>query len=128
MKTLIGLAMILIAFTASASDYKCSDWARKSGVTCIFAGSSADVWERQCENNCWRGRYGRGNWGPNCDMERVCSPESPKTFQSVCSEWVEHSSVSCRNPSTGDWEQKWVRVCTVGLKETWCSDDDPNRM
>lgn len=125
----LGIAVFLIlSMTVQASEYKCSDWTKKRGVSCIFAGSSADVYERQCENSCWRGRYGRGNWGPDCDMEKVCSPSSPATFEGVCSEWTRNRSVSCRNPNTGDWEQRWVRVCTVGLKESWCSDADPNRL
>jgi hypothetical protein len=128
MKSIVGIAIIIISFVASASDYKCSEWTKRAGVSCVFAGSSADSWERQCENSCWRGRYGLGNWGPECDLERVCSPEDPRKFQSVCSEWIEDASVTCRNPSTGDWEQKWARVCTVGVKETWCSDEDPNRL
>lgn len=124
---LILSTLFFISFGAQASNGKCTEWTQTRGVSCIFAHKSANVYERQCENNCWRNaRTNRGNWGPHCDRERVCHFDNPETFQSVCSDWTKVSSVSCRNPNTGDWEQQWKRACTVGLKETWCSDRYPS--
>jgi hypothetical protein len=114
---------------ASEKGYKCTEWTAQSGISCIFAGNNADVFERQCENPCWNSpRTRTGNWGPNCDKERVCSLKNPSSFSGVCSKWVRQRSVTCRNPNTNRWEDSWKRVCTVGLKESWCSDANPNNL
>lgn len=127
LKKLSFILVFLFSVSALAESHKCTEWTRTSGVSCVFAGSSASVYERQCENPCFRLPRNRGgNWGPDCQKERVCSDKDPRNFTSVCSEWVRVSGVTCRNPNTGDWEDQWKRVCTVGLKERWCSDEDPN--
>ncbi len=113
----------LLTLTQSlfASDYYCQKWGKAPSVTCVFAGRSADVWERQCENPC---NY--RNFDPSCDMERVCLNEDPNLLTTACSAWKKESSMTCLNRSTARWEQKWVRVCQIGLATTWCSDEDPN--
>ena len=132
MKNLICLfVLVLLTFgsQAKASEYKCTEWTKVSGISCIFAGRSADVFRRQCENACWyNSRTRRGNMGPSCDQERVCHTESPATFTSECSKWTEQRGTTCHNPNTGDWEQSWKRACTVGIKESWCSYEDPNNL
>lgn len=122
-------ALILLSFgsNAEASNYKCTEWEKQDSVSCIFAGKSANIYKRQCENACWYNPVTRrGNMGPNCDQERVCHPENPETFSSECSEWVKVRGVTCYDPNTQDWEQKWQRACTVGIKESWCSRANPN--
>lgn len=120
------LAVVFAAlFSLSAFANYCSEWAEQRGISCIFNGRSAKVYARQCENPCWMGPNGRGNWGPSCDLERICSPVEPSEFNGVCSEWFENSSVTCHNPNTNSWERQWNRVCTVGLKTTWCSNKYP---
>ena len=122
----IFLLMTLFMSFSSSANFKCTDWTKTRGITCIFAGERANVYERQCENYCWyNSRTRQGNWGPDCDREKVCYPESPANFRGLCGPWIEHDGITCRNPNTGKWEQKWVRACTVGLKESWCSDEYP---
>lgn len=121
--------ILLLAMTSSvyASEYHCSEWTRRSGVSCVFAGEDADIYERQCENACWRNPTNNtGNWGPNCDRTRLCFTENPENISANCSAWSRVHGVSCRNPNTDRWEQKWDRVCIVGLAESWCSDANPN--
>lgn len=125
-KSMMIIFTLFVSSEVIASNGKCTEWTKTRGVSCIYAGRSANVYERQCENYCWRGRHNQGNWGPDCDRQRVCHFNDPDTFQDVCSEWIKQSGTSCRNPNTGDWEQKWVRACTVGLREDWCSDSNPN--
>ncbi len=107
-------------------NFKCTHWTAQNGISCLMAGSFAPIYARQCENPCWKNSNGGGNWGPNCDMEQVCSLKHPGSFTGKCSEWIAERSLSCFNPSTNKWEQRWVRACTVGLREDWCSDTDPN--
>ena len=114
----IFLSTMNIAF---AQNYHCSQWKEQSGVSCIFAGERASVWVRQCENPCrWN------NYGPTCDIERLCLDENPGKLQSTCSPWKKERGVTCHNPSTGDWEQKWSRGCQSGLATSWCSDENPD--
>lgn len=117
------LAVILFTFTnvSFSQDYHCTSWSKRQGVSCIFAGNSASFWARQCENPCgWR------NFGPHCDIERLCLDENPNRLAESCSAWKKERGVTCQNPATGDWEQKWVRGCQIGLATTWCSDENPN--
>lgn len=113
--------LTLFATSAFAQNYYCSDWARQNGYSCVFGGRNASVWERQCENPC-----GLRNQGPQCDVVKICFDKNPNEINSYCSEWVRESGVSCHNPMTGRWEQKWVRVCDIGLATSWCSDQNPN--
>lgn len=113
--------LCLFLFTQTAFAFKCTKWTQTRSTTCVFAGQSSNVWERQCENPCgWR------DFGPHCDVERLCHPQDPNLFSSSCSEWTKLSGTTCRNPNTGDWEQKWERACQTGLATSWCSDEDPN--
>ena len=126
---LFVLVLITFGTNVTASEYKCTEWEKQDGISCIFAGRSADVFKRQCENACWNNPViRRGNLGPGCDQERVCYIESPATFSSECSEWVKVSGVSCFDPNKESWEQKWQRACTVGIKESWCSRANPNNL
>lgn len=115
------ILMTLLISSAQASNYYCTKWTKQNGVSCIFGGDRGSVWARQCENPC---HY--RNVGPHCDIEKVCSNVNPDTFENGCSRWVKERGVTCHNPSTGRWEQKWVRACEIGLATTWCSDEDPN--
>lgn len=122
MKMLMLLLSIAAFQTAFAEEYFCTKWTKQSGLSCVFGGRSANVWARQCENPCsWN------NHDPNCDIDRICHNENPNEFQSTCSEWVAERGVSCSNPNTSRWEQKWVRACQKGLVTIWCSDEDPNQ-
>jgi hypothetical protein len=122
MKVLFILVSLISFHSAFAEDYFCTKWTRQSSVTCTFAGRSVSVWARQCENPCnWN------NHDPSCDIDRLCHNENPNEFESACSEWSKESSVTCNNPNTGRWEQKWVRACQKGLATIWCSDEDPNQ-
>ena len=122
-KFFVVLFLLLATLSANASNGECSSWKKANGVSCIFAGDSANIYRRSCEKNCWRGRHGRGNWGPKCDRERVCHTSNPKTYRSTCSKWTMVDGVTCRNKRTGDWEQKWARACTVGVTESRCTDN-----
>ena len=122
----IGIIAFLVSFNVySLESMKCSPWTKQEGYSCIFAGSEANIYKRQCENPCWSDRNGNGNMGPSCDKETVCHISNPDTFSGVCSEWAPVSDVTCYDPSTQSWEQQWVRACTVGIKETWCSRVKP---
>lgn len=126
---LFALVLLTFGTQANASEYKCTEWEKQDGISCIFAGRSADVFKRQCENACWYNPVTRrGNMGPGCDQERVCHPENPATFTSECSEWVKVRGVTCYDPNEESWEQKWQRACTVGIKESWCSKANPNNL
>lgn len=113
--------LMLVTSSALAQNYYCTEWTRQSGYSCVFAGRNAQVWGRQCENPC---HY--RNYGPQCDLVKLCFDKNPNDFVSGCSDWVKDSGVTCHNPSTGRWEQKWARVCDTGLGTTWCSDENPN--
>ena len=119
-------SVIYASANTNSENYKCSDWSLQSGLSCVVAGHNAGLYARQCENPCWKNPNGTGNWGPNCDKERICSLQHPNQFAGTCSQWIAERSITCYNPSTNRWEQKWVRSCTVGLVEDWCSDMDPN--
>lgn len=124
MKRLSIIAFLLVLTLSQslfAEEYYCQKWGKASGITCVFAGRNADVWERQCENPC-----SYNNYNPNCDIERICLNEDPNYLTTACSPWKKESSMSCLNRSTARWEQKWVRACQKGLATTWCSDEDPN--
>lgn len=99
----------------------CSAWTEQESVVCIFAGETANLYRRQCENPCLLGYPGQA-----CDQEQVCHFDNPDDFRTVCSEWVQESNMTCYNPNSNSFEQRWVRACTVGLRESWCSDVDPN--
>lgn len=127
-----ALAVMLMIFALAwleplkAHAFECTDWKKQAGVTCLFAGEKADLYKRQCENACWWNSVSRqGNIGPNCDQEEACSPKDPTTFTGPCSDWVKVDRVTCYDPNSGTWEQQWARVCTVGLKESWCSREKP---
>jgi hypothetical protein len=121
-KAFLSLILLFTMNFAYSQNYYCSQWKKQQGLSCVHAGRRADVWARQCENPC---RV--SNYCPECDLERICLDEDPNLLTSQCSEWKKDSSISCHNPSTGRWEQKWVRACTTGLATSWCSDEDPNR-
>lgn len=121
MKTLM-ISMLFVS-SAFAQNYYCTEWTKQRSVSCVYAGRSADVWQRQCENPC---RINR-EYGPHCDLERICVDVNPNELSTPCSPWVKESSTSCPNPNTGSFEQKWVRACQIGLATTWCSDKNPNR-
>ena len=126
MKKIISIVITVLCVAQLSFAGECTPWKEQSGTSCTLANERGSVYRRQCENNCWRGRNGRrGNWGPNCDQEKICSVEHPDTFKGVCGPWYEQSGTSCYNPNTEEWETKWERACTVGLKEHWCSDKYP---
>ncbi len=103
----------------------CSEWGKQDGVSCVFAGRSADLYARQCENPCIVRRYGNTELGSSCDREVVCHFNNPTNFEGDCSDWVKEDNVICYDPSTQSWEQRWVRACTVGKVESWCSRQKP---
>ncbi len=102
---------------------RCSDWTQLESMVCIFAGEDANLYARQCENPCW---LGEGNGGLGCDREQVCYFNNPNNFRTVCSDWVKESNFTCYSPNSSSLEQRWVRACTVDLREFWCSEKDPN--
>jgi hypothetical protein len=119
MKQLI--ALMFFSTSTFAQSYFCTEWTQLRSYSCIFAGRSAAVWARQCENVCQFRDY-----GPHCDLDRICSFEDPNQLSRPCTEWVKDYGTSCANPNTGRFEQKWVRACQIGLATTWCSDKNPN--
>ncbi len=121
MKLALFTLLILGQF-AFAEEFFCTKWGRQQNLACVMAGRNADVWYRQCENPCTI--Y---NYGPKCDLERMCSDVDPNELGQSCTPWKRESMSSCANPATGRWEQKWVRSCQVGLATSWCSDEDPNQ-
>lgn len=118
--TLMVLMALLTSWSASAN--YCTKWTKVSGISCVFNGSSTDLWQRQCENVC---HY--RNYGAHCDLERFCHNDNPNQLQGSCTKWTKESGVTCYNPNTSNWEQKWSRACQTGLATTWCSDENPNR-
>ncbi|MFA6238031.1 MAG: hypothetical protein WC635_11930 [Bacteriovorax sp.] len=115
---MITLTSLITLTSANASSY-CSEWTQQDRITCIFAGESANFYRRQCENPC--GRYDSGA----CQKEEACYFDNPQTFESPCSEWTPVRGVTCYDPNSQSWEQSWVRACTIGLRETWCSREKP---
>ena len=82
MKGLILSVLMLVSTAAFSAENKCTEWTKTRGVTCIFAGGTGYVYERQCENPCWyNSRTRRGNMGPGCDQERVCFTRNPEEFE-----------------------------------------------
>jgi hypothetical protein len=122
-KSILAIALTLVAQLSYAS--YCSSWTKQDGVSCIFASEGADLYKRQCENPCHVSRNGSGNMGPGCDQEEVCHFNSPTTFNGLCSDWIKDGNANCYNPATQAYEQQWVRACTVGLSQTWCSSNKP---
>ncbi len=126
LKFLSILIISLTAFSSFASEGNfCTAWTKQETTSCIFASSGANLYKRQCENPCRIGRNNSGNMGPGCDQEEVCHFNNPDTFEGVCSDWVKDGGANCFDPSTQSWEQQWVRACTIGLAETWCSRQKP---
>lgn len=113
----------LFLFSAAQADRSCTDWTQTKSVSCIFAGSFANLWQRQCLNPC-----GFRHGSNDCDNESICvDPKTnPNNLSSHCTDWSKESSVTCLNPNTGDWEQKWVRACQTGVATSWCSDNKPD--
>lgn len=126
--SILIMALTINMGTIQASEYECTTWEKNRGVSCIFAGRSAQVWSRRCENACWYNpRTRRGNWGPECDRTRFCHPTvNPNEMLSECTDWVQEKGVICHNPISDDWEDKWVRRCLNGRREQICRDDNPN--
>jgi hypothetical protein len=105
---------------AQIDDSSCSQWERKGGVECIFAGKDAFAWQRSCENKELLCKYKQYS---QCLKEKVCWTNDPNTLESACSEWVKNPGINCFNSGTGNWEQAWKRACTIGhIEETLCSD------
>lgn len=126
LKFICILAFSLTAFSVVAeAKGRCTEWTQQTGVSCVMLGEFANVYKRQCENPCWQGPYGQGNMGPGCDMESLCSITDPSTFKGPCSDWYADEGSTCYDPNAQSWEQHWVRSCTVGLKESWCSREKP---
>ena len=118
-------ALILITLTSLNAQSACStNWEKKEGTTCVFAGNDANSYTRECSNTCWI-RRNRRNWGPHCNVDAICFPKNPAELKSVCSKWYQESGVTCLNSGSGDWEQKWVRVCTRGFQLEACSKKYP---
>lgn len=125
LKFLFVFLLSLSAFSTFAGENQgCTEWQKQDGLSCIFAGGSGNIYRRQCENPCWSNVYS-GNMGPNCEQEYVCNVKNPTTFEGVCSDWVREGGVTCFDPNTQSWGQHWVRSCTIGLKESWCSRNRP---
>ncbi len=127
----ILMTMIGLFFTGqdllASSDKECTPWTKEESVTCLFAGQDAFLFKRTCENICYRLPRNRGGrWGADCNQESVCSLDHPDSFGSVCSAWVLERGTICKNLNSNEWEDKWVRVCTVGLDESTCSNQNPN--
>ena len=126
--SVVCLTFAMISTQTVSAGYSCTEWTKTSGISCIFAGNFANLWERQCENSCGFA-YGRPTYGPNCDLTTICMKDgNPNELGSACTEWTKENNVTCRNPNTGNWEQSWVRSCQKGLTTTWCSNEDPNQL
>ncbi|MBC7540654.1 MAG: hypothetical protein H7281_17675 [Bacteriovorax sp.] len=55
------LSIILLSFALPAfagSSHVCTAWTQQSGISCIFAEESANIYQRQCENPCHVGHNG----------------------------------------------------------------------
>jgi hypothetical protein len=121
MKVLLILVSFISYHSAFADDYFCTEWTKLENISCVFANRFESVWVRKCENPCRA-----NNNHPNCDIDRLCHYQNPNEFQGACSDWIKDELVSCHNPNTGRWEQKWIRACQKNLVTRWCSDNDPN--
>lgn len=121
MKVILALSLLMLSFGGLAQEYFCTEWSEQN-YSCDYGGRNAKVWARQCENVCTF-----QNYGSHCDINRLCYDQNPNDLKTACSRWVRVSSISCVNPNSGQFEQKWVRVCQKGLATTWCSDINPNR-
>lgn len=110
----------------SGSDH-CSSWVKRTDVTCVFADRPAARWERKCtdpERMCKRRQIEHGI----CDAEDICvDPKiNPNLLTSVCTEWVRHYGVRCKNEKSGRTENKWIRACQqAGVDTSACSDTPP---
>ncbi len=119
---IILLALLFLGSLAQAQT-SCTDWTQARGVSCIFAGHSADLWKRQCLNPC---RYQSGS--SQCQNESICLDRNldPNRLSSNCTDWSAESGVTCQNVNTEQWEQRWVRACQGGYStEQWCSNQRP---
>ncbi len=126
LKNISILILTLSTLTAFADpNPTCTAWTKQASVSCIFAGEFANIYRRQCENPCWQGSHNRGNLGPDCDQESLCHFDNPETFDGPCSAWTKSSGVTCYDPNSQSWEQRWERACTNGLRQEWCSRDTP---
>lgn len=123
---LVSLLLFEVTSVFALDPPKCSPWTEQDGVVCIFAGETASLYRRQCENACGFGIPEQSDGDAHCNREQVCHFNSPNTFRTVCSDWVKESNMNCYNPNSGSLEQLWVRACTINLRESWCSDMDPN--
>jgi hypothetical protein len=124
----ITIAFLLLSFCniLYASEYSCTEWTKEPGISCLLANEFANVYTRKCENYCWKNSTThRGNWGPDCDRQNVCSFEDPSDFGRGCSEWMKVDGHSCLKAGSSTLEQKWIRVCTIGVNESACSDEYP---
>lgn len=108
---LVLMGLVFVGGVANASEGYCSAWEKRRGYSCIFAGSSGDIWVRQCFHKD--------------DLQKVCTKTNPNQFVNGCSQWVKAGGVSCSNGV--DFVQKWVRACDhKDLRQQICTDDDPN--
>jgi hypothetical protein len=121
---ILGLYLFVsvLFFQKAQADHFCTLWTKTLGVSCVFNGNYAELWERQCENSC-------GNfYGPQCDLPAICMNGNPNELKTDCTSWVKEDGFTCRNPNSDRWEQSWIRSCKVGLAAKWCSDKDPNNI
>lgn len=125
LKTSLLIAIVLGAGSGAMAG-NCTPWTAQDGTTCIIAGQDGAFYQRQCENPCWAGVHGHGNWGPGCDMEQICSVQDPTTFSGPCSDWLQDDNTTCYDPGTNAWQQRWERACTVGIRTSACSAETPN--
>ena len=129
MKTFAGIFAVLclcLSLSTQAANYSCTKWTKQNNISCSFGGDWAEVYARQCENPCGVWGFGNSNFGPHCDLLSICIDTDPNELTEDCSPWKKEDSVSCYNPNSNSFQQKWVRACTVGLADTWCSDKNPN--
>lgn len=120
--------MFWLQTPATASENTCTEWQKQSGVSCIWLGSSADVYRRDCTNTCYRQRIPRRTNMPNCDRAYFCHPQvHPADMNTTCTKWEANRSVSCKAEDTGRFNGKsWRRSCLRGVEQVKCSKRNPN--
>lgn len=132
MSKFIFFASLFSLYSIHSTAADCSSWLAQSGVSCIDNyGEMGRSWKRQCsEKPCidLDPRPNRVIFAHGCNFEETCASINPVRIQ-TCSAWREENGVSCAS-HTGNFEQKWSRICVKGgYAESFCSDDiNPNQV
>ncbi|MBK9322307.1 MAG: hypothetical protein IPM97_05030 [Bdellovibrionaceae bacterium] len=122
---LCALFLVLFNSFAFAEGPACTPWTLQDGVSCMFAGQKAHIYQRTCQETCSQDLMSLNANGLSCFTYRVCYFGNPQDFNGPCSAWHKEVDSTCFNPTTNTWEQKWERACLSEDPTTWCSKDYP---